>query len=82
MPIFTLLCLVGCSCSKNDGSVDIPNNENANNEEVNISIGNDYDFNKEVIIENPEDIIVPEITNEFLIETTDGVFLKTKVFIR
>lgn len=59
LSILSILALVGCS---------------NNSETTNENNGSDYDYNKEIVIDDPEEIDVEEVDDEFVITTSDGEY--------
>ena len=63
LSILSLLAMIGCSSTGSDSTTDT-------SEEV----GNAYDYNEEITIDDPRDIEVEETTADFELSTSDGTY--------
>ena len=63
LSILSILAMVGCSSTGSDSTTDT-------SEEV----GNTYDYNEEITIDDPSDIEVEETTAAFELTTSDGAY--------
>ena len=74
--LLTILALTGCSCSKDDENNQTNIGSNDNNSTIEpINIGNDYDYNKQITVEEPKNIEAEENTGAFEMQSSDGNFI-------